>query len=144
MQIGVMEFVGNHFSTVLHAVGTNLNVSADLSMNDVRDLGLDGRQDPFPIQLPPDRLRSSPIRPGLTRFEQMSLSAASPALTTPLRQQQSRDDLLMRAGLVTFGLLLLVFVFLPIWPLVEEGLRGPRTVISSGWSISSAFWPAPR
>lgn len=53
----------------------------------------------------------------------MSLSAASPALTTPLRQQQSRDDLLMRAGLVTFGLLLLVFVFLPIAALLKKAVE---------------------
>jgi iron(III) transport system ATP-binding protein len=56
MQIGVMEFVGSHFSTVLHAAGTNLNVTADLSMNDVRSLGLvAGRS--IPVQLPPARLK---------------------------------------------------------------------------------------
>jgi iron(III) transport system ATP-binding protein len=56
MQIGVMEFVGSHFSTVLHATGTNLNVAADLSMNDVRSLGLvAGRS--IPVQLPPGRLK---------------------------------------------------------------------------------------
>jgi len=38
--VGVMEFVGNHFTTMLHVRGTGLNVSADLSMNDVRDLGV--------------------------------------------------------------------------------------------------------
>jgi iron(III) transport system permease protein len=54
----------------------------------------------------------------------MSLSAASRALATPLRQkirqQQSRDDLLMRAGLVLFGVLLLAFVFLPIAALLKK------------------------
>ena len=44
------------FSTVLHAAGTNLNVTADLSMNDVRSLGLvAGRS--IPVQLPPARLK---------------------------------------------------------------------------------------
>jgi iron(III) transport system ATP-binding protein len=56
MQIGVMEFVGSHFSTVLHAHGTNLNVTADLSMNDVRSLGLAAGRS-IPVQLPPDRLK---------------------------------------------------------------------------------------
>jgi iron(III) transport system ATP-binding protein len=56
MQIGVMEFVGSHFSTVLHAAGTNLNVTADLSMNDVRSLGLvAGRS--VAVHLPPSRLK---------------------------------------------------------------------------------------
>ena len=56
MQVGVMEFVGSHFSTVLHAQGTSLNVTADLSMNDVRSLGLvAGRS--IPVLLPPDRLK---------------------------------------------------------------------------------------
>ena len=32
--------MGNHFSTTLHVLGSNLNISADLSMNDVRDLGI--------------------------------------------------------------------------------------------------------
>ena len=40
MRVGVMEFIGNHFATTLHAVGTSLNVSADLSMNAVRDLAI--------------------------------------------------------------------------------------------------------
>ena len=56
MQIGVMEFVGSHFSTVLHAAGTNLNVTADLSINDVRSLGLMAGKS-IPVQLPPDRLK---------------------------------------------------------------------------------------
>jgi len=54
--VGVMEFMGNHFSTVLHIDGSSLNVSADLSMNDVRDLGIrpGGRVE---VALPADRLR---------------------------------------------------------------------------------------
>ncbi|WP_072388332.1 putative 2-aminoethylphosphonate ABC transporter ATP-binding protein [Hyphomicrobium sp. CS1BSMeth3] len=40
VDVGVMEFMGNHFSTTLHVLGSNLNISADLSMNDVRDLGI--------------------------------------------------------------------------------------------------------
>jgi iron(III) transport system ATP-binding protein len=54
--VGVMEFMGNHFSTVLHIDGSSLNISADLSMNDVRDLGIKpgGR---IEVALPADRLR---------------------------------------------------------------------------------------
>jgi iron(III) transport system ATP-binding protein len=40
VDVGVMEFMGNHFSTTMHILGSNLNISADLSMNDVRDLGI--------------------------------------------------------------------------------------------------------
>ncbi len=56
VQVGVMEFIGNHFATTLHAVGTSLNFSADLSINDVRDLGIasGGR---IEVALPPNRLR---------------------------------------------------------------------------------------
>ena len=56
VDIGVMEFMGNHFSTTLHVLGSNLNVSADLSMNDVRDLGIKpGAR--VKAALPSDRLR---------------------------------------------------------------------------------------
>jgi iron(III) transport system ATP-binding protein len=55
-QVGVMEFIGNHFATTLHAVGTNLNFSADLSMNDVRDLGIAAGAT-VQVALPPERLR---------------------------------------------------------------------------------------
>jgi iron(III) transport system ATP-binding protein len=56
VDIGVMEFMGNHFSTTLHLVGTNLSVSADLSMNDVRDLNIKpGAR--IHAALPADRLR---------------------------------------------------------------------------------------
>ena len=61
-QIGVMEFVGNHFSTVLHAENTNLNISADFSMNDVREFGLASGKT-VPIRLPPERLRVFPNPP---------------------------------------------------------------------------------
>jgi len=64
-QIGVMEFVGNHFSTVLHAENTNLNISADFSMNDVREFGLAAGKT-VPIRLPPDRLRVFPNPPSAT------------------------------------------------------------------------------
>ncbi len=40
VQVGVMEFIGNHFATTLHASGTSLNFSADFSINAVRDLGI--------------------------------------------------------------------------------------------------------
>jgi len=56
VDVGVMEFMGNHFSTTLHVQRSNLNVSADLSMNDVRDLGIrPGSR--VKAALPPDRLR---------------------------------------------------------------------------------------
>ena len=51
-----MEFVGNHFSTVLHAASTNLNISADFSMNDVREFGL-AAGGAVRGRLPPERLR---------------------------------------------------------------------------------------
>ncbi|TWT00656.1 putative 2-aminoethylphosphonate ABC transporter ATP-binding protein [Reyranella sp. CPCC 100927] len=54
--VGVMEFVGNHFATTLHINGTNLNVAADLSMNDVRDLGVKPGGT-IKALLPADRLR---------------------------------------------------------------------------------------
>jgi iron(III) transport system ATP-binding protein len=56
VQVGVMEFIGNHFATTMHAVGTNLNFAADLSINDVRDLGIASGAT-IPVMLPPDRLR---------------------------------------------------------------------------------------
>jgi iron(III) transport system ATP-binding protein len=62
MQVGVMEFIGNHFSTTLHAVGTGLNLSADLSINDVRDLGIASGATILAV-LPPDRLRVFPVPP---------------------------------------------------------------------------------
>ena len=56
VDVGVMEFMGNHFSTTLHVLGSSLNVSADLSMNDVRDLGIKpGAR--VKAALPSDRLR---------------------------------------------------------------------------------------
>jgi iron(III) transport system ATP-binding protein len=56
VDVGVMEFMGNHFSTTMHILGSNLNISADLSMNDVRDLGIKpGAR--VRAALPPDRLR---------------------------------------------------------------------------------------
>ncbi|MGE3872700.1 MAG: putative 2-aminoethylphosphonate ABC transporter ATP-binding protein [Parvibaculaceae bacterium] len=62
MRVGVMEFVGSHFTTVLHAEGTNLNITADLSMNDVRDLDIASGKT-IVVQLPPKRLRVFPQRP---------------------------------------------------------------------------------
>ena len=56
VQVGVMEFIGNHFATTLHAVGTSLNFSADLSMNDVRDLGI-ASGGTIEVAIPPNRLR---------------------------------------------------------------------------------------
>jgi iron(III) transport system permease protein len=53
----------------------------------------------------------------------MSLAAASPGLTQPLRQEISRDDLLMRAGLSVLGIALLVFVFLPIAALLRKAVE---------------------
>jgi iron(III) transport system ATP-binding protein len=56
MTVGVMEFIGNHFATTLHAVGTSMNLSVDLSMNDVRDLGIVSGAT-IQAALPPERLR---------------------------------------------------------------------------------------
>ncbi|MFO1070048.1 MAG: putative 2-aminoethylphosphonate ABC transporter ATP-binding protein [Geminicoccaceae bacterium] len=56
VQVGVMEFIGSHFATTLHAVGTGLNLSADVAMNDVRDLGIEAGKT-IEISLPADRLR---------------------------------------------------------------------------------------
>jgi iron(III) transport system ATP-binding protein len=56
VDVGVMEFMGNHFSTTLHVAGTNLNVSADLSINAVRDLGIKPGAK-VKAALPIDRLR---------------------------------------------------------------------------------------
>ncbi|HET6468211.1 MAG TPA: putative 2-aminoethylphosphonate ABC transporter ATP-binding protein [Geminicoccaceae bacterium] len=62
VRVGVMEFIGNHFATTLHAVGTSLNISADFSMNAVRDLQIaPGRT--IKVALPPDRLRVFPQPP---------------------------------------------------------------------------------
>jgi iron(III) transport system ATP-binding protein len=53
--VGVMEFMGNHFATTLHLPGSNLSVTTNLSMNDVRDLGiLPGAR--IPAAFPADRL----------------------------------------------------------------------------------------
>jgi iron(III) transport system ATP-binding protein len=56
VQVGVMEFIGHHFTTSLHATGTNLGFSASFSMNDVRDLGIASGMS-MRVSLPPDRLR---------------------------------------------------------------------------------------
>jgi iron(III) transport system ATP-binding protein len=54
-EVGAMEFMGNHFATTLHLPGSRLSISADLSMNDVRDLGIrSGTR--IAAALPPDRL----------------------------------------------------------------------------------------
>jgi iron(III) transport system ATP-binding protein len=56
VDVGAMEFMGNHFSTTLRLDGSSLDVSADLSMNDVRDLGIKpGTR--VKALLPADRLR---------------------------------------------------------------------------------------
>jgi len=56
VDVGVMEFMGNHFATTLHVVGTHLNISSDFSMNVVRDLGIKpGTR--IKVALPADRLR---------------------------------------------------------------------------------------
>ena len=62
VQVGVMEFIGNHFATTLHATGTNLNFSADLSINVVRDLGI-ASGGTIEVAIPPDRLRVFPRPP---------------------------------------------------------------------------------
>ena len=56
VDVGVMEFMGNHFSTTLQVPGSHLNISADFSMNEVRDLGIKpgGR---VKVALPAERLR---------------------------------------------------------------------------------------
>jgi len=56
VNVGVMEFVGNHFATTLHANGTSLNLSADFSINLVRDLGIAAGAT-IDVMLPPDRVR---------------------------------------------------------------------------------------
>jgi iron(III) transport system ATP-binding protein len=63
VQVGVMEFIGNHFQTTLHARGTSLNLSADLSINAVRDLGIAAGAT-IRVALPPERLRVFPQPPG--------------------------------------------------------------------------------
>ena len=55
-QVGVMEYIGGYCSATLHAVGTDLHLSADLPMNDVRDLGIAPGQT-VPTDLPANRLR---------------------------------------------------------------------------------------
>ena len=62
VQVGVMEFIGNHFATSLHATGTNLGFSADFSMNDVRDLGIASGV-AIKASLPPERLRVFAVPP---------------------------------------------------------------------------------
>lgn len=56
VQVGVMEFIGSHFATTLHASGTGLNFSADFSINAVRDLGISSGAT-IEVALPPKRLR---------------------------------------------------------------------------------------
>lgn len=56
VDVGVMEYVGNHFSTTLHVPGTHLNISAELPMNVVRDRGI-GPGMRISVQLPPARIR---------------------------------------------------------------------------------------
>jgi iron(III) transport system ATP-binding protein len=56
VSVGVMEFTGHHFATTLHVPGTRLSLAADVSINDVRDLGVTPGGT-IRIALPPDRLR---------------------------------------------------------------------------------------
>jgi iron(III) transport system ATP-binding protein len=56
VQVGVMEFIGSHFATTMHVIGTNLNFAADLSINDVRDLRIVPGAT-ISVALPPDCLR---------------------------------------------------------------------------------------
>jgi iron(III) transport system ATP-binding protein len=56
VRVGIMEFIGNHFATTLHASGTSLNFSADFSINAVRDLGIFSGAT-IEVALPPKRLR---------------------------------------------------------------------------------------
>jgi iron(III) transport system ATP-binding protein len=53
--VGVMEFIGNHFATTLQVAGGGPNFAADLSINDVRDLGIAPGK-PLRVALPPNRL----------------------------------------------------------------------------------------
>src|SRR5262245_58207732 len=53
----------------------------------------------------------------------MSLSAASSVQAAPLRQEVSRDDLLMRAGLLVFGIALVICVLLPIGALLKKAVE---------------------
>ncbi len=62
VSVGVLEFVGNHFATTLHANGTNLNVSADLTTKDVRAFGIAAGAT-IRVLLPPERLRVFPTPP---------------------------------------------------------------------------------
>jgi iron(III) transport system ATP-binding protein len=54
--VGVMEFTGHHFATTLNVSGTRLSLAADVSINDVRDLGVTSGAS-IRIALPPERLR---------------------------------------------------------------------------------------
>jgi iron(III) transport system ATP-binding protein len=58
-EVEAVEFVGNHVAASLRARGGALAVTADLSLNDVRDLGIaPGRG--LAVALPPERLRVFP------------------------------------------------------------------------------------
>lgn len=54
--VGEMEFTGHHFATTLNVSGTRLSLAADLSINDVQDLGVTSGAS-IRIALPPERLR---------------------------------------------------------------------------------------
>jgi iron(III) transport system ATP-binding protein len=54
--VGIMEFTGNHFATTLHVSGTQLSLSAEVSLNDARGFGI-RPGGAIRIALPPDRLR---------------------------------------------------------------------------------------
>jgi iron(III) transport system ATP-binding protein len=58
-QVGGIEFLGNHCATTLHVVGTNLRVSAAVSLNDMRDLGIAAGKT-LRMGLPPERLHVFP------------------------------------------------------------------------------------
>jgi iron(III) transport system ATP-binding protein len=54
-EVGALEFVGHHIVATLHAPGSAFAITADLSLNDVRDLGIEPGWS-LPIVLPPERL----------------------------------------------------------------------------------------
>ena len=121
-QVGVMEFIGNHFATTLHAAGTSLNVAADLSMNDVRDLGIAARAARSPSACRPSGCASS--RPPVELVSRMAAarpSGGEPGAAAP--GAGPRRQAVTRWRWALLGLWLVVTVLLPLWALLSKAFQ---------------------
>ena len=112
IEVTDLDFVGAFCRATLKVrAAPDVAMTADFSSNLIRDLGVQPGSH-LDVALPPDRLQ------GLRR-----VSLAAPASRSVLRANLSRDDLMMRAGVVVLAGMLLLIVGLPLWALLAKGFE---------------------